>query len=217
MADLCASLSNGHTLHRADVKGVAMTSSKLLQDAIQQPLFRRLLASWPLLLLRGVAATAFGVAAFVWPQATLLTLTFLFAVYAIVDGLIAIAAAFAGIGRDKPTWWLCVLGALSLIGGLLALFWPTVTVIVLAVILALWALISGAVQLAGALQLREEIESEWLLGIGGVILMMFGLAVIAFPGAGAVALSWMIAVYSVAFGVSWIMLSLKLRRLARRT
>lgn len=191
-----------------------MTTSKALLDMIRQPLLDRLAATWPLLLLRGIAATLFGILAFAWPGATLVTLTLVFGCYATADGVIAIIASFMRKSGEVPTWWLALLGLLSAGGGLVALFSPAATVVFLAVVLGLWALTSGAVQLVGAFQLREEIESEWLLAIGGVILMVFGLAVIAFPGAGAVALTWMIAVYAIAFGVSWIMLALKLRKRA---
>jgi uncharacterized membrane protein HdeD (DUF308 family) len=51
-----------------------------------------------LLLLRGVAAIAFGILAFFWPGLTLLTLTLLWGTYALADGLLALWAAIAAKG-----------------------------------------------------------------------------------------------------------------------
>jgi uncharacterized membrane protein HdeD (DUF308 family) len=63
--------------------------------------------NWWLLLLRGLAAIAFGVIAFFWPGITLVALTYLWGAYAIADGIIAIGAAFSASGGDAgPRWWL---------------------------------------------------------------------------------------------------------------
>ena len=51
-------------------------------------LLRSLAKSWWLLLLRGIAAIAFGFLAFAWPGLTLLTLTLLWGAYAVFDGFL---------------------------------------------------------------------------------------------------------------------------------
>jgi len=52
--------------------------------------------NWWIVLLRGIAAIVFGVLAFAWPGLTLRTLVLLYGAYALVDGIIALAAAFTG-------------------------------------------------------------------------------------------------------------------------
>ena len=52
--------------------------------------------NWWLLLLRGIAAIVFGVLAFVWPGLTLVTLVLFYGAFALVDGVIALVAAFTG-------------------------------------------------------------------------------------------------------------------------
>jgi uncharacterized membrane protein HdeD (DUF308 family) len=63
-------------------------------QAQPSPFFGALLADlaekWWLLLLRGVAAIAFGVMTFFWPGLTLLVLIFLWGIYAIADGILAL-------------------------------------------------------------------------------------------------------------------------------
>jgi uncharacterized membrane protein HdeD (DUF308 family) len=65
--------------------------------------------NWWLLLLRGVAAIVFGVLAFMWPVLTLLTLTFLWGAYAVVDGALALWEAIAGRGGYTGSrFWLAI-------------------------------------------------------------------------------------------------------------
>ena len=91
-------------------------------------LLRVLAENWWLLLLRGIAAIAFGILAFAWPGLTLLTLTILWGAYALSDGIFALWAALSGRGSDMaPRWWLAVVGIASILSGLLAFLWPGIT------------------------------------------------------------------------------------------
>jgi uncharacterized membrane protein HdeD (DUF308 family) len=75
--------------------------------------------NWWLLLLRGLAAVAFGVIAFFWPGVTLVALTYVWGAYAILDGVIAIWAAFNLSGGDAgPRWWLGLSGVVGILAGL---------------------------------------------------------------------------------------------------
>ena len=78
--------------------------------------------NWWLLLLRGLAAIAFGVIAFFWPAITLVALTYLWGAYALADGIIALGAAFSARGVDAgPRWWLGLSGVVGILAGIIAL------------------------------------------------------------------------------------------------
>ena len=62
-----------------------------------------------------------------------------------------------------------------------------------------------------AIQLRKEIQGEWLLALSGLASVLFGLVVLFWPGAGALTLVWLIAFYAVLFGMLLISLGLRLR------
>ena len=176
-------------------------------------LLRSLADNWWLLLLRGIAAIIFGVLAFVWPGATLLTLTLLWGAYALVDGMFALWAAISGQGGDvAPRWWLALMGIVSILAGVVAFFWPGMTALVLLMFIAVWAVILGILQIWGAIQLRKEIDGEWLLVLSGILSIAFGVIIIAQPDAGALAVVWIIGWYAILAGVLSMALAFRLKK-----
>jgi uncharacterized membrane protein HdeD (DUF308 family) len=177
-----------------------------------RPMLHALAKCWWLLLLRGVAGIAFGILAFLWPGLTLLTLVILYGAFALVDGVLSLIAAFTGSAKPVPTWWLVVVGLLGIAAGIVTFAWPGITAIVLVLLIGAWALVHGIFEIIGAIQLRKEIDNEWWLILSGVLSVIFGLIVLFLPGAGALGLIWGIAAYSIAFGIMFIGLALKLRK-----
>jgi uncharacterized membrane protein HdeD (DUF308 family) len=176
-------------------------------------LLRSLAENWWLLLLRGVAAIIFGMLAFFWPGLTLLSLTLLWGAYAFADGIFALWAAIAGKGAVETStrWWLAASGIVSVLAGLVALFWPGVTTLVLLMLIASWAVIIGVLHIWGAIELRKEVQGEWLLALYGVLWIGFGVLMFAQPGAGALALVWMIGWCAILSGCMSIALAFRLK------
>ena len=157
--------------------------------------------NWWLLLLRGLVAIAFGVLAFLWPNITLAALTYLWGAYAIVDGIIAIWAAFNLAGGDAgPRWWLGLTGVVGIAAGIAAFAYTGMTALVLLMFIAVWAIIIGVLQLYAAIQLRNVIDNAWWLILSGLISIALGVVLIGWPNAGALAVIWTIAWYAVFFG-----------------
>ena len=180
-------------------------------------LLRALAENWWLLLLRGIATIAFGVLAFIWPGLTLLTLTFLWGAYAIADGVFALWAAVSGKGGEiTPRWWLALIGIAGILAGLLAFVWPAITAQVLLVFIASWAILTGALQIWGAIQLRKEIEVEWMLVLSGLLSIALGVALLARPGVGALAVIWLIGSFAILVGCIYVSLALWLKKHKRQ-
>ena len=176
-------------------------------------LLRSLAANWWLLLLRGIAAIAFGVLAFSWPGLTLVTLTLLWGAYALMDGVIAIWAAIGASGGDAgPRWWLGLSGVAGILAGVVTFYYTGETTLVLLMFIAVWAIIMGALQIWGAIALRKVLQDERLLVLNGVLSIAFGVILFAQPGAGALGLVWMIAWYAIFFGCLYIALAFKLKQ-----
>ena len=177
---------------------------------------RSLADNWWLLLLRGIAAIAFGVLTFFWPGLTLVTLTLLWGAYALVDGVIAIWAAFNASGGDAgPRWWLGLSGVAGILTGVVTFYYTGTTTLVLLMFIAVWAIIIGTLQIWGAIALRKVLQHEWLLIFSGVLSIAFGVILMAQPGAGALGFVWMIAWYAIFFGGLYIALALKLKQYNR--
>jgi len=171
---------------------------------------RELAENWWLLLLRGIAAIAFGLLAFLWPGLTLLTLVLMWGIYAISDGIIALWAAIASKGGEiAPRWWLAVVGVAGILAGASR---PGMTALVLLMFIASWAIVIGVLQIWGAIRLRKEIEGEWLLGLSGLLSVVFGAIMFAQPGAGALAVVWLIGWFAILAGCVYIGLSFRLKK-----
>src|SRR5215213_8985347 len=117
--------------------------------------------NWWALALRGLAAVLFGLAALFWPGLVLAVLIVLFGAYALVDGVLAIIAAFRSSGRGMRRPLLLIEGVIGILFGLVALFLPGLTALALLYIIAFWAILSGIARIAMAFMLRREIENEW--------------------------------------------------------
>jgi uncharacterized membrane protein HdeD (DUF308 family) len=167
--------------------------------------------NWWAVALRGALAIIFGVLAFFWPGASLAALVLLFGAYALVDGIFAVIAAFRTADRGGRWGMLAIEGVAGIAAGILAFVWPGITAIVLLYLIAAWAIVTGVLEIAAAIQLRREITNEWLLGLGGLASIVFGVLLLFNPAAGALAVVWLIAAYALVFGVLLVALAFRLR------
>lgn len=167
--------------------------------------------AWWLLLLRGLLAIAFGVLTWIQPGLSLVSLVLVFGAFTLADGVLGVWTAIRGRKEDEHWWVMLIWGLASVVVGLLALMVPGVTTLVLLFYIAAWAIVTGAMQIVAAIRLRKEITGEWWLVLGGVLSVAFGVLLLAQPGAGALALLWLIATYAVLFGVLMVLLAFKVR------
>jgi len=167
--------------------------------------------NWWVLALRGVAGILFGIAAFVWPESTLAALVLVFGAYVFVDGIFALIAGI-GMRRQLSLWWLVLLeGVAGIILGLLTFRSPDITALILLSFIAAWSIITGVFEIATAARLRKMIPNERLLSLSGVVSIIFGILLIAQPGAGGIAIVWLLGAYALLFGILTLMLAFRLR------
>jgi uncharacterized membrane protein HdeD (DUF308 family) len=163
---------------------------------------------WWALALRGVIAVLFGLLTFFIPGITLISLVLLFGFYAILDGIFDIVSAMKAPGHH---WPLLVEGIVGIVAGLVTFMWPAITAMVLVYLIAFWAILTGLLEIVAGIRLREVIANEMLLILMGVISTLFGIFIIIFPGAGALAIIIWIGAYALVFGIILIALAFRLR------
>lgn len=167
--------------------------------------------NWWVFLIRGSAATLFGIAALISPGLTIAVLVLMFGAYALVDGIFAIIGGISARNQVERWWMMILVGLAGIVTGVLTFIWPGITALVLLYFIAAWAVVTGIFQIAAAIRLRKEIEGEWFLALGGVASILFGVLLILWPGAGALASIWIIGSYAIIFGILMIILAFRLR------
>jgi uncharacterized membrane protein HdeD (DUF308 family) len=162
--------------------------------------------NWWALALRGLAGIIFGIVAFFWTGLALAFLVALFAAYLIVTGAFALLAGVMG-----RSWMLGLQGVLGIVVGILALLWPGISALVLVYLVAVWAILTGATELGAAFLLRRVLRNEWLLVLGGIISIVFGVLLVANPVVGMATITWIFGFYALISGVILLALAFRLR------
>ena len=166
--------------------------------------------NWWLIALRGLFAVLFGLAALIWPNLILVSLVFLFGAYLLADGLLAVIAGVSRHNGSQPWWLLLIEGLMGIGAGVLTFLSPGLTAIALLYLIAVWAIITGMVEIVSAIRLRAEIENEGLLALSGILSVVLGVVLVIWPGASALGLVWLIGAYAVVFGLLQIALGFRL-------
>jgi len=176
---------------------------------------------WWLVLLRGVFAVILGVLAFVWPVATAVAFVWVFAIYAIVDGVVNIVQAVSTRKTD-PTWgWLLTIGVVGLIAGIVVMIFPgaagALALLVLLWIVAIWAIVSGIFGIPAAASIASG--GAKVLGIVfSVLSILFGilLAILLFttPQSALIGLIYVLGAYAVLAGIVLVVIAFQARSAA---
>src|SRR5712692_11864664 len=155
-----------------------------------------LLRNWWALALRGVFAVLFGLAAFLLPGITLAVLIALFGAYVLIDGILAIVAGVRAAEHHERYGSLLWRGLCGLAAGLVAFLAPAITAVVLTLLIGVWAVITGVLEIVAAVHLHRA-HGEWLLMLNAVLSILFGFLLFVVPTPGMLTLIWLIGGHSV--------------------
>lgn len=147
--------------------------------------------------LRGLAALAFGIVALVWPRVTVVVLALVFGAFAFVDGAGILISVARGRVSERRRNSMLVAGVLGVVAGGLALVWPGVTALILAVLIGSWAVLTGVLQVWSAVRQGRH----WLVGVIGGLSIAAGILILLRPVLGAVAIARVIGAYAVITGL----------------
>ncbi len=169
-----------------------------------------LVANWWAVALRGAFAILFGILALFVPGVTIGVLVLLYAAYMLADGALAIVAAVRAASHHERWGLLLLEGVVDIVAGLVAFVWPAITVLVFVYLLAVWAVVTGALLLGAAFRL-DAAHGRWWMLLGGVLSIVWGVMLFGAPAAGAVVLTWWLGAYSLLFGILLLVLGFSLR------
>ena len=171
--------------------------------------------NWWVVVLRGLAGILFGMATFFAPGISLAALVLLFGAFALADGILTIVTAIRRRGMRDGWGMLLFEGVAGIAAGVMTALWPGVTAMALLYLIAAWAIVTGAFEVAAAVRLRRIIRHEWLLALSGLASIGLGILLMLFPGPGSLALVLWIGAYALISGVLLVMLGIRLRSWGR--
>jgi uncharacterized membrane protein HdeD (DUF308 family) len=164
-------------------------------------------------MIRGVIAILIGLAALLFPGPTLAGLLGVFAAYAVIDGAFAIWGGVMGTGNHHL---LLVLGGIAAIAvGLLTVISPGTTALVLVLWIGIMCIARGAAEIGAAYTLRKVVRNAALVGLLGVVSIIFGLYLVVLPGDGVLTLLWLIGIYAIFAGVMYLAIGFRGRTVAK--
>jgi uncharacterized membrane protein HdeD (DUF308 family) len=170
---------------------------------------------WWLTLLRGLFWILLGITVFARPGISVLALTLALGIVMFADGVVNAVNAIAG-RKEHEDWWVLLLVGITGIGvGILTFRSPAAVALAFVFYVAIWAIATGMLEIIAAVRLRKQIKGELWMVLAGIASVIFGVLLVARPGFGVFTLLWIIGIYSIAFGIMLLMLSVELKAIGK--
>lgn len=167
---------------------------------------------WWAALLRGIVAIAFGIIILVWPAATVYVLLVFFGAFALVDGLFALGESIAAMTRKEKWGWQLFKGLVAIFVGIVVLARPGAALLAVLYLIAIYLIVTGFMELAGAFEKEAPGGLKVLLVISGVLSAIIGVVLILVPSSGIVAIIWVVGIYAVVVGIIRVIVGFMLRK-----
>jgi uncharacterized membrane protein HdeD (DUF308 family) len=170
---------------------------------------------WGMVLGWGVLVVIFGLCALFLPHLTLLTLIYLFGIFALANGILGIVTAI----QDRhlfPFWGLRIgAGIVSVLFGLATIVWPHITALIALYLIASWAIVTGIFQLASAFS-GLTTQPPWFMALAGIVAILLGIVLfVSSPLVALFSLVWVIGLYALIYGGILIARAFQLRAQSR--
>lgn len=157
-------------------------------------------------MVRGVIAILFGLTAIFMPGLTLQFLVLLFGAYIFFDGALILL-----VGFKLKSFLLALEGIIGLLVGAYTFFYTTQAFMIFLLVVGVWAIITGILEVIASFELRRTIRDEIWLFFVGVVSILFGTLVFVRPAVPALTLSYLIGIYAIMFGIFLFALGQKLK------
>jgi uncharacterized membrane protein HdeD (DUF308 family) len=170
-----------------------------------------LAANWWTFAIRGVLGVLVGLAALALPGIPMWSFALPFAAYAFIDGWFGIAGAVRDAEKGGRSGFLLTEGIVNqTVASEIASLWYGNNLLAFVLVLAAWAVLTGALML-GASSRLETSDGRWWFALGGVFSVLYGILLIITRMINAVTLAPWFGAYALAFGVALLVAALKLK------
>ena len=168
--------------------------------------------NWWAVALRGLVMVVFGILALAWPDKTVTVLLRIFGIIILVYGFVMlIEALLARRGEEQSSIWPLAGALVAIVAGVLTLAWSSATSLVVLYIIAIWAIVSGVIEVIAAFSFPVRDWAVWLLASGGLVSIIVGIWLISFPGNGILGLAWLIGLYALFIGLVHVVVGFRMR------
>jgi uncharacterized membrane protein HdeD (DUF308 family) len=168
---------------------------------------------WWAFAIQGALAIVFGLVCLFYSGATLRALLYVFGVFALLNGILAIVAAVRA-GEANARWgWLAAAGVVGVAAGVVCFLWPNLVALGFVYFVAVWAILLGVAEIAFALQWPDTLAHPWLAALAGVLSVIFGLLLAIWPHSGETGLMWLIGIYAILYGATMLYYAYRLQAL----
>jgi uncharacterized membrane protein HdeD (DUF308 family) len=164
---------------------------------------------WTFYLLKGLIALAFGIVLMAQPKLAVGTFLVLFAAWAVISGLIGIIVSLM---TREPGWgWRLAGSIITLVIGIIVVMEPVGATKTILVLVAIYAIVTGLVEIVVGLTAGVTAGTKALLAIIGLIAVAFGVWLLVDMKSAVKDVLWIIGLFALLNGVFTIVLSLFVR------
>jgi uncharacterized membrane protein HdeD (DUF308 family) len=174
---------------------------------------------WWSFVVRGFVAVLFGLILILWLGLSLDLLVLTFGIFALLQGILSVTPGLSKLGGR--IYFLLIEGVIGILAGVLTflgpgigrMLWPEVATKTLLVFIILWAFLTGIAEVIGSFRLQGEIKEKWLITLSGFVCFLLGVVLLFRPGLGAVGNASVIGPFAIVFGLLWLIVGLRARKL----
>ena len=174
---------------------------------------------WWSFVVRGVVAVLFGLILILWSGLSLDLLVLTFGIFALLQGILSVIPGLSKLGGR--IYFLLIEGVIGILAGVLTflgpgigrMLWPEVATKTLLVFIILWSFLTGIAEVIGSFRLPGEIKEKWLITLSGLVCLLLGVVLLFRPGLGAVGNASVIGPFAIVFGLLWLFVGLRARKL----
>ena len=183
-------------------------------NALPMAIRQSIADTWWLWLIRGILAIVLGILFLTRPAESLVSLAMVIGAWFLIDGVISLFHGFGKMPEGQSRWMFIIWGIIEIIAGLQLIAKPVLGAMTLTVVIGIWAIILGALEIISGIKYRDEMSGEFWLILGGIAAVIFGILIFSNLLQGAIAVTALIGIWGLISGVVLLILAFKIKGLA---